>query len=434
MKYKKNINIFAKKIYGNVFIEASAGTGKTFTIIMLYLRFLLGINLKKKYNKPFSIKQILIVTFTKTACLELKKRIRENISELKKTIINKKKTKFTFFLKHITNIKQSIYLLQKAEEKIDNIEIYTIHGFCKKILENYSYKYPSKNNKLIIKDSKKIYLKATNQFWEKYYSTLPINLLTIILKYWKNPYELFKIIYPIIQIKKTIKKKTKKKRNIITQHLKIIEKIKNFKKKWIKIYSKIKKKKKKNIIIFKSIKKINNWAYCITKNYDIPKELSILKKKIKNNKKKIFKKFNKKIIIFINKVYIEKIKTEQYLIKHALNIIPKIVKKKKKKYIEYEDLINEIYKKVYKKQKFVQHIQKKYPIGFIDEFQDTDRKQYKIFNKIYKNQKTYLLLLIGDPKQAIYNFRGANIKTYFKQEKKHKKFTHSIPIGDLLQI
>ncbi|MGE9627468.1 UvrD-helicase domain-containing protein, partial [Escherichia coli] len=49
-----------------------------------------------------------------------------------------------------------------------------------------------------------------------------------------------------------------------------------------------------------------------------------------------------------------------------------------------------------------------------DEFQDTDPQQYRIFRRIWQHQPDTALLLIGDPKQAIYAFRGADIFTYMK--------------------
>ena len=55
-------------------------------------------------------------------------------------------------------------------------------------------------------------------------------------------------------------------------------------------------------------------------------------------------------------------------------------------------------------------LQKKYKAVFIDEFQDTDKLQYEIFDTLFGKSTT--LFYIGDPKQAIYSFRGADIATY----------------------
>jgi ATP-dependent exoDNAse (exonuclease V) beta subunit len=54
-----------------------------------------------------------------------------------------------------------------------------------------------------------------------------------------------------------------------------------------------------------------------------------------------------------------------------------------------------------------------FPVAMIDEFQDTDPQQYRIFAVSGGSSRTPLLL-IGDPKQAIYAFRGADIFTYMK--------------------
>lgn len=60
-------------------------------------------------------------------------------------------------------------------------------------------------------------------------------------------------------------------------------------------------------------------------------------------------------------------------------------------------------------------LRQQFPVALIDEFQDTDRVQYQIFKAIYGGQnerRDYAFLLVGDPKQSIYAFRGAQIDTY----------------------
>ena len=62
-------------------------------------------------------------------------------------------------------------------------------------------------------------------------------------------------------------------------------------------------------------------------------------------------------------------------------------------------------------------IRRQFPVALIDEFQDTDPVQYRIFNRVYNveaNSPDTCLLMIGDPKQAIYGFRGADIYTYLQ--------------------
>ncbi len=60
------------------------------------------------------------------------------------------------------------------------------------------------------------------------------------------------------------------------------------------------------------------------------------------------------------------------------------------------------------------HLGKRHPVALIDEFQDTDAIQYHIFRRIYREASDTSLVMIGDPKQAIYSFRGGDIFTYLE--------------------
>ena len=68
-------------LYGTRLIEASAGTGKTYTIASLFIRLLLGHGDECAHHKPITVEQILVVTFTEAATAELRSRIRSRIRD-----------------------------------------------------------------------------------------------------------------------------------------------------------------------------------------------------------------------------------------------------------------------------------------------------------------------------------------------------------------
>ncbi|HYW77056.1 MAG TPA: exodeoxyribonuclease V subunit beta, partial [Gammaproteobacteria bacterium] len=68
-----------------------------------------------------------------------------------------------------------------------------------------------------------------------------------------------------------------------------------------------------------------------------------------------------------------------------------------------------------------ERIAKRFPLALVDEFQDTDPRQYAIFTRIYEGRKKTGLILIGDPKQAIYKFRGADVFTYMRARRACEK-------------
>ena len=100
----------------NAVIEASAGTGKTFTIVKIVEKILLELET--------DISKIVVVTFTEKAAGELKDRIRKSL--IKK--LNK-------------NNPQEYKKINQILENFDNLVINTIHGFCNRILKKAKRPY-----------------------------------------------------------------------------------------------------------------------------------------------------------------------------------------------------------------------------------------------------------------------------------------------------
>jgi len=62
--------------------------------------------------------------------------------------------------------------------------------------------------------------------------------------------------------------------------------------------------------------------------------------------------------------------------------------------------------------RFAAQLAARFPLALVDEFQDTDAAQYAIFRAIYHRREGTGLFLVGDPKQAIYRFRGGDVFAY----------------------
>src|SRR5205823_3966 len=72
-------------------------------------------------------------------------------------------------------------------------------------------------------------------------------------------------------------------------------------------------------------------------------------------------------------------------------------------------------------------MRRRYPVALIDEFQDTDPVQYRIFRQVY-HDTTAPVFFVGDPKQAIYSFRGADIFAYL-QARHDTTYRHTLAIN-----
>jgi exodeoxyribonuclease V beta subunit len=105
-----------------LFLEASAGTGKTFTIEHLAIRLLL--------ETDFQLEQILIVTFTRAATRELKMRIRSSVEKIKNGDVE------FDYLQDLTEAQRA--KIVDALATFDQAQIFTIHGFCLRLLQEFA--------------------------------------------------------------------------------------------------------------------------------------------------------------------------------------------------------------------------------------------------------------------------------------------------------
>ncbi|HET9483869.1 MAG TPA: UvrD-helicase domain-containing protein, partial [Xanthomonadales bacterium] len=80
--------------------------------------------------------------------------------------------------------------------------------------------------------------------------------------------------------------------------------------------------------------------------------------------------------------------------------------------IAFDDLIADLRAVVARSPEVVAAIRARYTVALVDEFQDTDADQYAIFRALFHGREDGALYLIGDPKQAIYRFRGGDVFAY----------------------
>ncbi|KJJ57349.1 hypothetical protein VC77_10065, partial [Vibrio cholerae] len=124
-------------LHGARLIEASAGTGKTYTIAGLYLRLVLGHGCAEtRHAHPLSVDQILVVTFTEAATAELRDRIRRRLHDARLAFARGASDDplLRSLLAEFTDHNLAVSLLLSAERQMDEAAIFTIHGFCQRML------------------------------------------------------------------------------------------------------------------------------------------------------------------------------------------------------------------------------------------------------------------------------------------------------------
>ena len=448
-------------------IEASAGTGITYTIGSLYLRLLLKAG-ENNFSRPLNVEDILVVTFTEMATEELKKKIRERITDAidKLTAFAETKDKSAFkndeFLTALCqdlNIFEAIHRLKLADQNMDLAAIYTIHGFCRRMLMQYAFHSGIHFNLELIKDQSDLLVRFANEFWREHFYPLDFESANFIATELVSPANVLSLLKADLGKDLQVEIENKQVLSVpiqifLPQYLggyqKALNELKAF---WLesadeisaiitneldKDYPKdqlksLNRKKYQVKRLGDWINKINQWSNnprdyqinttlkdyflqsSIEKNYEEQTDKNKDKKPATPFYAPIFEDLEKRVNALISPALLSKLTLYHYrqglqqkLLDYKLNHQEK----------SFDDLLRLLCEALQGSQgdELAEMIRFQYPFAMIDEFQDTDSQQYAIFSKIYRDnpEKNTGFIMIGDPKQAIYRFRGADIFTYLK--------------------
>lgn len=415
---------------GERLIEASAGTGKTFTIAALYLRLLLGLGGQNAHPRPLSVEELLVVTFTQAATEELRGRIRANIHELRIACVRKRTDNplFQKLLTEIPDLHQAAQVLRLAEQQMDEAAIFTIHGFCQRMLSLNAFESGMLFEQQLIEDESQLRRHACADFWRRHCYPLPKPVAQVMAELWAGPDELLRDINSWLQGEQPVlKQPPADDETLIARHQKIITAIEDVKAQWcacadeiaqILSVAKIDRRSysSKNLPNWLNI--VGTWAQSETTTYKLPDQLERFSQSMLDEKTKEGQPPQHPVFRAINDLLGEPLTLRDLVIARAMAEIRYTVQQEKRRRGElgFDDMLTRLDEALHKPggDALAAAIRGRFPAAMIDEFQDTDPQQYRIFRRLYINQPGTALLLIGDPKQAIYAFRGADIFTYMK--------------------
>ena len=186
---KNAFNVVTQELGGNNSIEASAGTGKTYSLAVLVLRLIL--------EERIPIEKILLVTFTEAAAAELKERSVKFIRLALQEIEEKGTSKEPTIQKIIENTaldKETIRrLLNQALLDIDKATMSTIHSFCQRTLNEFAFETGQVFGKELVTDISEIIEFELNEYWRTQITTTDYNFWQYLgigeRSVWKNAIE-----------------------------------------------------------------------------------------------------------------------------------------------------------------------------------------------------------------------------------------------------
>ena len=418
-------------LQGERLIEASAGTGKTYTIAALYLRLLLGLGGTAAFPRPLSVEELLVVTFTEAATAELRGRIRANIHELRIACLRQSTDNplYASLLEEIADKQQAAQWLLLAERQMDEASVFTIHGFCQRMLSLNAFESGMLFEQQLIEDESELRYQACADFWRRHCYPLQRDIAEAVHALWKGPEELLRAIDRYLQGEApVIKSPPPADETLASRHEKIVTQIATLKQKWnasvgeiasILENSGIDRKKFNRGNQGKWIDKISAWAQEETRGYQLPDALEKFSQRFLTERTKADGIVPEHpLFVAIESLLAEPLTLNDLMITRAMTEIREAVAREKRRRGElgFDDMLSRLDAALCSEngEALAAAIRTRFPVAMIDEFQDTDPQQYRIFRRIWRQQPNTALLLIGDPKQAIYAFRGADIFTYMK--------------------
>ncbi|WP_180830608.1 exodeoxyribonuclease V subunit beta [Vibrio parahaemolyticus] len=417
-------------LHGARLIEASAGTGKTFTIAGLYLRLLLGHgSAETRHRVPLTVDQILVVTFTEAATAELRDRIRARIHDARIAFARGQSSDPVIqpLLNEFDDHKQAAEILLQAERQMDEAAVYTIHGFCQRMLTQNAFESGSRFNNEFVTDESHLKAQVVADYWRRNFYPLPFTLAGEIRQLWSSPSVLLSDISNYLTGAPLSLSVPAMKGSLADLHTENLKKIDELKAQWRESRddfltlisdSDINKRSYTKKSLPTWLEAVNAWAATETTGYDYPDKLEKFAQNVLLEKTPKGSAPQHAVFEAIETFLANPISLKAPLLAHAIEHCRVMLAnaKNQKQWLSFDDLLTQLSASIDtdESELLAARIRTLYPVAMIDEFQDTDPLQYSIFSRIYLNNPECGLFMIGDPKQAIYGFRGADIFTYIK--------------------
>ena len=440
MSQLEHLDPFAVPLRGITLIEASAGTGKTYSITSLYLRLLL--------EEGLSVENILVVTFTVAATEELRDRIRKRIAaalallgEEPSVPTGEKDEVLEQYLHSRQRPDQDAATLRAALAGMDSAAVFTIHGFCQRMLAEHAFDSGLAFDQEFIDSEEPLRLRAAQDFWRRRFGAgdLDPRLARLLCERYRNPELLLARIGVRLGEELVLLPETPPLAELAAGLVSRLEALETLHRQMVEAWETHQERVKE---ILREDPALNRRSYnpggvekalaaaerLAASEQPLPAALekqellraSFLREKTKKGKTtpqnpffdacEAYMALQDALQPQLELLYVAFEKAAREFVQAHIGEAKRAARQ-----LYFSDLLLRMDESLQGAagERFARTLRERYPVALIDEFQDTDAVQYRIFRAIYAAPGARNgLCLIGDPKQAIYGFRGGDIFTY----------------------
>jgi len=436
---------------GSHLIEASAGTGKTWTIAALYVRLVLGHGQAGTAPvRPMLPQDVLVMTFTRAATRELSDRIRARLTEAAQVFRGMAKTDDDFLQQLKDEYpegeprEQAAHRLALAAQAMDDAAVYTIDAWCQRMLREHAFDSGSLFEENLVGDEAALRLEAVQDYWRQQLYPMGTALVTQMLGVWRDvpaleqdmralmavpledaaPGTLAQVFGAALAEHDTQLQALKQGWNEKADNLLgwIEAQLEHHKSSWDgrKL----------------TYKKCAEWLSVLKDWAQGPEDGQRLEKAMKAGwtrftpqgllecrkageapvdlppESQAYADLQAAVLALPDPTQVARLHARTHVLQRMAEL------KRRSGLFGFADMLQRLDVALADPdsgERLAQRLREQFPVAMIDEFQDTSPLQFRIFDRIYRtadNLPDIALLLIGDPKQSIYGFRGADIHSY----------------------
>jgi len=435
-------DIYGCPLQGTQLIEASAGTGKTWTLCGLVLRLLL--------ERSLPVAEILVVTFTNAATAELRERIRARIAETLARLRGTGPQPTDPFVdtllqqlrdRHGLHDEDMATRLDLALQGFDEAAILTIHGFCQRALAEAPFSTGMPTQLTLLDDDSELRMQVVHDFWRRRIAVPSLSpaLATYLLDRHDTPESLLVLLqrrlgkpmsrwlWPAADAASTelpdpgphdaafaaARALWRAQREAI-----------------VALVHEAQPRLNQNTHSTKALElSIRSWdtllsAIVAPDSLDPEQKLDLLgttrlraRKKEPPVQEHAFFQHAQQLIDACQAreqvLALQRLQLLRELVDHGPDTLRRA--KRELRVLGFDDMLFNLHAWLTGADgaALAATLRRRFGAALVDEFQDTDPLQYAIFEAIYRDTDAPLFL-VGDPKQAIYSFRHADLHTYLR--------------------
>ena len=437
------LDVLRLPLRGSRLIEASAGTGKTFTIAALYLRLVLGHGGDEAgFTRPLTPPEILVVTFTEAATQELRERIRDRLAEAAQAFAVDpadvmERSPGEDLLHDLraghapADWPRCAELLRLAAEWMDEAAVSTIHGWCHRMLSEHAFDSGSLFTQTLETDQQALQAEAVRDHWRSFFTPLPLDQAARVQAWWKSPAELLQALRPLLGQALPLQPGQPPAQALAQADEQRAAELAKLKAPWrgdggwwMELAGLIEQAARQLKMPKRGawLQALRDWAEGVE---PLPALTDTAWRRLSpqgmaEDAPLALQQHRalQQLATLRDQVQALPDGREAILLHAAHSVRERIAQAQAQRaQMGFDELLTRLDAALQgpNGERLAGLIRQQFPVALIDEFQDTDPLQYRIFDAVYRvraNAPHTALLLIGDPKQAIYAFRGADIHTY----------------------